>query len=920
MINRRKERHNSDQSNLKADLSGLLKLTPTDSCVALSLSSVNIPAVHSSIPPVSPIGLSSSSLHPSLTFGQPPKLSHLDNVNQYREIPITDTPIDHPKIDIFSRSLPDSLTSDYEDHKSCRASKPADSNISSDKYVSKNRGWKVPKFMQKKENLLAKLDKRTIPMITTTKFTKPSKEIASQREVDDPHTSYGPLPIVIETPCSPISAGATHLLEVPNRISTHCSLSSSRSPEPSGSSTGQHSMFDEIIDVRSYISQSRSDISPFGRTGSYRSHTAAKSLELSPHGRPRALTVHSPSVSGNPWDVLSICSSAHSRKDSGIRSNSRRSSIQQQIYVMSQSQLSQQMVSGYFTSSQSSLGNLPGEPVTPADQNPDPLGKCLLQLRKQSDLQLIRCVRDNAKSQRSYLVKPPLSGFSLFFKSRRMELEFRGNAHRFGCDLQSDGPPTLATPKYNTFIDIIIGIVVYLAISASLFLLPVSDESPHFPIMGFVFTIFTVVQLLVVLIFTKQICHLNDDSTKQNIYVSYYEQFFEWYPWHICLAILMSLPIVMIVVNCLIQEFAQIVVYEYYYGCMLFVCIIHFCNFTQLNCWMRNVLAMFTALAFILISVRQLSAKPMNQSISVNDNSSTNAILGNSNIFTRDIYRISFQEYHFEIYLDLILLLILVWFLNREFEIGYRLAFYGNSIAQKDKFQVQNLKNQADILLHNIIPKHVAEHLKNTAKYSENHRRVAIIFASIVNFNELYDESYLGGREYLRVLNELIGDFDELLSRPEFRSVEKIKTIGSTFMAASGLDPQLRGESDAHIFELMNFAVAMQNVVKDFNKDLLEFNLILRIGFNVGDVTAGVIGTSKLHYDIWGDAVNVASRMDSTGVAGRIQLGAVGVKALETKWNFEARGKVYVKGKDHMEVFLVKQDEATEERTIKPAP
>lgn len=227
------------------------------------------------------------------------------------------------------------------------------------------------------------------------------------------------------------------------------------------------------------------------------------------------------------------------------------------------------------------------------------------------------------------------------------------------------------------------------------------------------------------------------------------------------------------------------------------------------------------------------------------------------------------------------------------------------------------MKNQADMLLHNIIPKHVAEHLKNTAKYSENHRRVAIIFASIVNFNELYDESYLGGKEYLRVLNELIGDFDELLCRPDFRCVEKIKTIGSTFMAASGLDPKCRGNGDEHVFALMRFAVAMQQVVEDFNKDLLEFNLVLRIGFNVGEVTAGVIGTSKLHYDIWGDAVNVASRMDSTGVAGRIQVGAEVVRMLEQRWAFEPRGEVYVKGKDHMEVFLVRQDADAPEDVVR---
>jgi adenylate cyclase 9 len=264
--------------------------------------------------------------------------------------------------------------------------------------------------------------------------------------------------------------------------------------------------------------------------------------------------------------------------------------------------------------------------------------------------------------------------------------------------------------------------------------------------------------------------------------------------------------------------------------------------------------------------------------------------------------------YHYEIYLDIVLLLLLVWFLNREFEISYRLCFHGNAVAARDKTREQSMKNQADWLLHNIIPKYVADQLKTTAKYSQNHKSVGIIFASIVNFNELYDESYLGGKEYLRVLNELIGDFDELLERPEFANVEKIKTIGSTFMAASGLNPQVRQQSEheyTHLFQLLDFAMAMHKVIYNFNRDLLGFKLILRVGFNYGDVTAGVIGATKLYYDIWGDAVNIASRMDSTGVAGRIQMASNCLDILSERYEFEPRGQVYVKGKDNMDVFLL---------------
>ena len=152
---------------------------------------------------------------------------------------------------------------------------------------------------------------------------------------------------------------------------------------------------------------------------------------------------------------------------------------------------------------------------------------------------------------------------------------------------------------------------------------------------------------------------------------------------------------------------------------------------------------------------------------------------------------------------------------------------------------------KADWLLHNIIPSHVSDQLKKSAKYSENHKDIGIVFASLVNFNELYDESYMGGKEFLRVLNELISDFDDLLDKAEFKNVEKIKTIGATFMAASGLNPFIRNENThkhQHLHELMEFAYSLQASVEDFNQSLIEFDLILRIGFNYGDITSGVIG------------------------------------------------------------------------------
>ena len=216
---------------------------------------------------------------------------------------------------------------------------------------------------------------------------------------------------------------------------------------------------------------------------------------------------------------------------------------------------------------------------------------------------------------------------------------------------------------------------------------------------------------------------------------------------------------------------------------------------------------------------------------------------------------------------------------------------------------------QADWLLHNIIPSHVSDQLKKCAKYSENHKDIGIVFASLVNFNELYDESYMGGKEFLRVLNELISDFDDLLDKTEFRNVEKIKTIGATFMAASGLNPFIRDENNhkhQHLYELMEFAYSLQNSVEDFNQSLIEFDLILRIGFNYGDITSGVIGTTKLYYDYWGDTVNIASRMDSCGVDGRVQVNERTREVMAEWYDFEERGEIFVKGKDNMKVFLLR--------------
>ncbi len=343
---------------------------------------------------------------------------------------------------------------------------------------------------------------------------------------------------------------------------------------------------------------------------------------------------------------------------------------------------------------------------------------------------------------------------------------------------------------------------------------------------------------------------------------------------------------------------------------LVFVSLVHFCNLSALNYCVKSFLATLSATAVILLFSPLACLTPCQNNHMYVVNSTSEEAAG-AYPPPSPLHSCDDDSQHIlflEVITSTIMIVCLVWLLNREFEVSYRLSYHCSRLSARDRRKVQNLKNQADWLLHNIIPRHVAESLKKSAQYSENHREVGIIFASLVNFNELYDESYMGGKEYLRVLNELISDFDEILERPQFHNVEKIKTIGSTFMSASGMNPYIRQENThkyQHIRELTEFIFELQRSVHDFNQSLIEFDLVLRAGLNFGDVTAGVIGTTKLYYDIWGDAVNIASRMETTGMAGRIQVPEKCMHVLSEWYTFELRGSIFVKGKDNMTTYLL---------------
>ncbi|XP_055308382.1 adenylyl cyclase 78C-like, partial [Sitodiplosis mosellana] len=155
------------------------------------------------------------------------------------------------------------------------------------------------------------------------------------------------------------------------------------------------------------------------------------------------------------------------------------------------------------------------------------------------------------------------------------------------------------------------------------------------------------------------------------------------------------------------------------------------------------------------------------------------------------------------------------------------------------------------------------------------HNLCGVMFASIPNFQDFYSEDIENGKACIRILNEIICDFDSLMDEPQFSTVEKIKTVGATYMAAAGLNPKHQlekgGKEEDCVCDLVEFAMTLCQKLQEVNKD--AFNTFqLRVGISSGSLVSGVIGARKPVYDIWGNTVNVASRMDSTGENWKIQV------------------------------------------------
>ncbi|XP_063239440.1 adenylate cyclase type 3 isoform X2 [Bacillus rossius redtenbacheri] len=259
-------------------------------------------------------------------------------------------------------------------------------------------------------------------------------------------------------------------------------------------------------------------------------------------------------------------------------------------------------------------------------------------------------------------------------------------------------------------------------------------------------------------------------------------------------------------------------------------------------------------------------------------------------------------------------------FLARHLEKASRVLFLWRAEVEEQRERASDIRRRNEQLVYNILPPHVAAHFLGSRKrqheelYSQSYAEVGVLFASMPNFSDFYSEESVNnqGLECLRFLNEVISDFDALLEQPKYQDIIKIKTIGSTYMAASGLNPSTQFKPEepitvrwAHLSLLVGFALELKKALQGINEQ--SFNhFVLKMGINHGPITAGVIGARKPHYDIWGNTVNVASRMESTGKAGCIQVTDETMSILQHfGYVFEQRGLVSVKGKGQLMTYYL---------------
>src|ERR687886_211193 len=239
-----------------------------------------------------------------------------------------------------------------------------------------------------------------------------------------------------------------------------------------------------------------------------------------------------------------------------------------------------------------------------------------------------------------------------------------------------------------------------------------------------------------------------------------------------------------------------------------------------------------------------------------------------------------------------------VWWEVRVFPGRDGISVFFHDITQRKKMEseLRKERNKTENLLLNLLPEPIAERLKEEpGVIADKFEKATILFADLVNFTHI--STTMPATKLVYLLNEIFSSFDELTEK---HGLEKIKTIGDAYMVAGGIPIARPDHAEASAEMALDMLVAIDELnVK------LEATFDLRIGINSGPVVAGVIGTKKFIYDLWGNAVNTASRMESHGVPGRIQVSFYTYELLRDKYEFEERGSIDIKGQGEMRTYFL---------------
>ncbi len=230
------------------------------------------------------------------------------------------------------------------------------------------------------------------------------------------------------------------------------------------------------------------------------------------------------------------------------------------------------------------------------------------------------------------------------------------------------------------------------------------------------------------------------------------------------------------------------------------------------------------------------------------------------------------------------------------------IALYKAKIETQLKIKTKELeeeKNKTDELLHHILPKEIIKELKQTGSVSPRHyQMISILFTDFQGFRNISNS--LPPSELVAELNEIFYSFDLIIEK---YGLEKLKTLGDTYMIGGGLPK----ESSDHAVRVI---CAGLDMIEFLNKRNINTDIkwLMRVGVNSGQVVAGIVGTNKFSYDVWGDTVNIASRIESNSEPGKINISGSTYELIKDYFNCEYRGKLNAKGKGEIDMYFVKSE------------